>query len=147
MRLVELPAGQVVLLATRAILVGCGDGLARDWSAAKLRPKGPDVILFTDGSARQISGLYGLLDAMREAGRHQLVRIITPLTDDRVAPLLGAYLQSESSGFPVEVDAELPGAELQLGAVRITLGYSPLGVTYTLRGMDRTLEFHPGLDT
>lgn len=141
-RVLTLPAGTAVWLGERLILVGCGDGLARDWAAAGLPAQGPDWVLFADGSPGNVAGLYALLAAAAAAGRRRALQLVTPLEDDRVAPLVGAFLQAETARFPIGIEAELPGAVLRLGSARLTLSHRPGGLRFTLVDSGHSLELH-----
>lgn len=137
-----LPGGHVLTLGQHTVLVGCGDGLARDWAGAGLPPRGPGLLLLPDGAPERIAGLYGLFAMMVRGGRRRGLRVVAPLTDDRVGPLIGAFLQSEPVGFPVEVEAELPGAELALGGLTVRLRPGPLGLAFHVRAAGLELPFY-----
>ncbi|MCB9760901.1 MAG: hypothetical protein H6739_13770 [Alphaproteobacteria bacterium] len=140
----SLGVEQVILCQGAALLVDCGDGVYARWLEEGLPAEGPEAVLFTDGTPERIGGLYAFLSGLRRAGRSRPLRLIHLLTEDRIGGLLAAFVTAEGADFPVEVDAELPGAWLSIGPFAVQLRPAPLGVGYRISVLGETLELRAG---
>jgi len=96
--------------------VDCGDGIATLWEAMELPREGPDAIVFTSGVARKVSGIYALLSLLSGTDRETPLTLFHALSNERLPSLVAAWAQAEPAlGFPLGVEAEHPGADLQIG--------------------------------
>jgi hypothetical protein len=143
MYVVEWDRARCVALGPALLLVDCGEGTADAWAAGGMRATGPDAIAFTNGTGAHIAGLYGLLCAMADSGRSAPLRLLHRLDEERVGNLVGAYLQSEQSPFPISLEADLPGAMLIVGGLKCTSRAENEGLIWTIEGDDRTVRFSP----
>ncbi len=131
---IDLGTGVALGLGPAWLLLDCGEGTWAAWSRRGLRATGPDVIAFTSGAAGRISGLYGLLAGMAEAGRVDDLRLLHSVQDERIGNLVGAWLQSEVSPYPVTLEADWPGAVLMVGGLRLQSHEAEAGLRWTVLG-------------
>lgn len=142
----DLGGATVIRHPDGLLLVDCPDGLSARWSAAGLPPTGPLAVLFTEGSATHISGLYRFLAAMRDARRRERLTLLHSLTDERVAHLVGAFLQGEGADYEIELDADLPGSQSRFGPFRVELRPAPSGLGYRIHAGGPAIELRSGHD-
>lgn len=112
----ELGGSHLLLHPEGSLLVDCGDGIATLWEAMELPREGPDAIAFTSGAARRVSGIYALLSLLSGTDRVSPLILFHALSNERLPSLVAAWAQAEASlGFPLGVEAEHPGADLEVG--------------------------------
>lgn len=143
---IDLDGATVIRLGSALLLVDCPDGLTARWQAAGLPPSGPLAILFTEGGAQRIGGLYRFLAALREGRRHERLTLLHSLTDERVGHLVGAFLQGEGADYEIELDADLPGGQARFGPFRVELRPAPGGIGFRIHTSGPPLEIRSGHD-
>lgn len=148
MKIEGLPSGreQIIRYGEATLLLNCGDGLSARWLAAGLPAAGPLAVLFTDGGADCIGGLYSFLAAMREGRRHQPLTLLHNLTDERVGYLVGAFLQGEGADYDISLDADLPGRSNRIGPFLVEMRTAPMGVGFRVKAGGETIELRSGYD-
>ena len=115
----EVGGSHLLLHSEGSVLVDCGDGVATLWQALDLPQNGPDAIVFTSGAARRVAGVYALLSLLSGTARQRPLSLYHCLANSRLPDLVAAWAQAESSlGFPLEVEAEHPGADIIVGPFR-----------------------------
>lgn len=136
----DVAGATAVSLGPAAVLIDCPEGAWSAWNDAGLRRTGPDAVVFTSGRAEALSGLYGLLAGMTRAGRREPVRMVHKMDDERIGNLVGAWLQSEPSEFPIALEGDWPGAMLAVGGITLVSRGDGSGLRWTASGGGRSVE-------
>jgi ribonuclease BN (tRNA processing enzyme) len=120
LEVLEIGASHVLLHPDGCVLVDCSDGVATLWEAMELPRQGPDAIVFTSGASRRVSGVYAFLSLLSGSPREKPLTLLLALANERLPSLVAAWAQAEPSlGFPLEIEAEHPGADLEVGPFRL----------------------------